>query len=205
MKKVMLACVVSDSNQVSLLCALSLMELQPKINVQVQCSINFVRSVEHALSAFRDGEYDCLISVDYNLGLPAEFVMRALLGPPILIGANVVAGIDYERAAEAARKEDSDLGLVSAAATQYNLDLRGTESTWHPGLNLVKDIGCVKSVSLFKLDRAVCTKFSGNIMQSLKEWHANGKDILVDISVTAPCFGEMMYGGCIGQRAGALR
>ena len=68
-------------------------------------------------------------------------------------------------------------------------------------------IECVKSVSLFKLDKAVCEASSTerNIMRSLKDWHAAGKDILVDVSVTAPCFGEMLYGGCIGQRAGALR
>ena len=207
MKKVMLACVVSDSNQVSLLCALSLMDLQPRLNNQVHCSINFVRSVQHALSAFREGEHDCLVGADFSLGVPTEFIMRALVGPPVLICSNVVPGIDYEKAAHTARQKDSKLSAVGAAAALYNLDLRGTEATWHPGLRLLRDVDCLKSVSLFKLDREVCLRpeFQGDMMKSLRAWHADGGDILVDVSVTAPCFGELLYGGCIGQRAGALR
>lgn len=187
-KKVLIACMVNDQNQLSLLTALHVMEIQQLFGAQTSLLFHFTNTTKSALEHFKNSDCEILICVAGSVGLPSQFVKRSIEGPPFILGSFTLPVIDYEQAYACVKKQ------TEVRPCKFNVDLATSATpTFYPGYMTLKnkDWG---PLLLFKIDRSVLSRCPD---LDLEKYDGT---VIIDTSVTASIFGEVGYVGCVGQR-----
>jgi hypothetical protein len=101
-KHVLVCVVTAQRNDLSLICAMSLLRMQNALMTlgePVRADVHFVATFDDAVNALRatEGAAGALI-VEGNVGFDAQFALRAMgSGLPFVVGAYPLPAIDWER------------------------------------------------------------------------------------------------------------